>query len=155
VSISVPPGTTDIRGYSAYIMATVGFVLWILQTYAFHGNLPPALSGFISTVTPAALGFLLAHIALYKPAPRPSSNGMAVGFSQPSQKKLVAQAKEFTSPSFPPAPKLPRPRSRPKPDVLVVYHSSPGCPGHADAFTPCNRNQSEQGNPGAEASGEH
>lgn len=61
---------TDVRAVSAYALAIAGLLIWVLQTYVFHGDVPGPVATAIAALVPAAVGYVATHVALNKTPPR-------------------------------------------------------------------------------------
>jgi len=65
----LPQVATDPRNIAAASLATIGLVNWLLQTYVFHGATPAPVATFTYLILPAAVGYLMTHIALNQMPP--------------------------------------------------------------------------------------
>lgn len=52
---------------AAIATAVSGVVVWALQTYAFHGDLPLPVSAFVQTVVPALVALAAGYMAPHTP----------------------------------------------------------------------------------------
>jgi hypothetical protein len=63
-------GPIEVKVSAATIAtAASGLVVWALQTYAFHGDMPLPVSGFVQTVVPALVAFAAGYMARHTPRP--------------------------------------------------------------------------------------
>lgn len=51
----------DGRAYTSYLLSATGLCLWLLQTYAFHGNMPSQVSGPLYTLVPGIVGYACSY----------------------------------------------------------------------------------------------
>lgn len=61
---------TKVKAATAASSATT-FVLWVLATYVFHGDVPQVLAGIIALVVPGLVTWLAGYRAAHTPRPTP------------------------------------------------------------------------------------
>lgn len=63
---------TKVKAATVASSATT-FVLWILATYVFHGNVPQIVAGIIALVVPGLVTWAAAYRAAHTPRPTAST----------------------------------------------------------------------------------
>jgi hypothetical protein len=101
--MTVKAQATDPRNIAAVSLAAIGLANWLLSSYVFHGTTPAPVATALYVVLPAAVGYLMTHIALNTFPPKLTAQ-MRRNFQQ-SMKNNVTAFPEKTHHTAPaPAP---------------------------------------------------
>ena len=62
----VAQSASEARSGTAYIMSATALIVWAIQYYGFHGQLPGAVSAALYVLIPTTIGWLASHVAFKK-----------------------------------------------------------------------------------------
>lgn len=69
INVTTPPAL------SAYTLAVVGLLSWVLSTYVFPKGTPGPVSAAIYTLVPAIVGYVASHISWHQSPPNTTQAG--------------------------------------------------------------------------------
>jgi hypothetical protein len=64
--VVVANSADEARSGTAYVIALTSLIVWLVQYYGFHGNMPGAVSAALYVVIPTTFGYLASHVAFKK-----------------------------------------------------------------------------------------
>jgi hypothetical protein len=62
----VAKSASEARQGTAPLLAATGLIIWLIENYAFHNNMPLPVSAALWTLVPAAIGYLGTHVTVKK-----------------------------------------------------------------------------------------
>ena len=64
--LAVAKSAGEARQGTAPILAATGLVIWCIQNYAFHNQMPLPVSAAMWTLVPTIIGYLSTHVTVKK-----------------------------------------------------------------------------------------
>jgi hypothetical protein len=62
----VAKSADEARSGTAYVIAVTSLIVWAVQYFGFHGNMPGAVSAALYVVIPTTMGYLATHVTVKK-----------------------------------------------------------------------------------------
>lgn len=64
--LAMADSATEARQGLAPLLALTNLIIWLVNTYLFHGNAPVVVSGALYIIVPAVIGYLATHVTFKK-----------------------------------------------------------------------------------------